>query len=225
MKTLAIAIIQLLFLTILAHAILSWLVVAGVRSEPVIRLYQTIGLALEPLYRPLRRVIPTVGMLDLTPLAAIVVGALTPRNQAQIREALGLTGEDPMEDPEFDALDPEWEAKAQAFQERVRQLYRTKTMDEWIDLMDEQGAPATKVNFPEEMADDAQVQAMGYMIDLDHPLTGPEQMVGPILRMTNSPTGTDRPSPTLGQHADEVLTEHGLTADEIASLRAAGALG
>lgn len=73
MKTLAVAIIQLIFLTILAHAILSWLLVAGVRSEPVFRLHQTIGLALEPLYRPLRRVIPTVGMLDLTPLAAIIV--------------------------------------------------------------------------------------------------------------------------------------------------------
>ena len=75
------------------------------------------------------------------------------------------------------------------------------------------------------MADDEQVQAMGYMIDLEHPLTGPERMVGPILRMTNSPTGTDRPSPQLGEHADEVLGEHGLTAEEIAALREAGALG
>ena len=161
----------------------------------------------------------------LTSDGAIVVGALTPRNQAQIREALGLTGEDPMEDPEFDALDDEWDARAVAFQDRVRALFRTKTMDEWIELMDAQGAPATKVNYPEEMADDPQVEAMGYMIDLDHPLTGPERMVGPILRMTNAPTGTLRPSPQLGEHADEVLTEHGLTADEIASLREAGALG
>ena len=156
---------------------------------------------------------------------AIVVGALTPRNQAQIREALGLTGEDPLEDPEFDALDPEWNEQAVAFQDRVRALFRTKTMDEWIELMDAQGAPATKVNFPEEMADDPQVEAMGYMIDIDHPLTGPERMVGPILRMKNSPTGTDRPSPGLGGDADEVLSEHGLTVEEIAALREAGALG
>ena len=98
-------------------------------------------------------------------------------------------------------------------------------MDEWIERMDAQGAPATKVNFPEEMADDPQVEAMGYMIDIDHPLTGPERMVGPILRMTNSPTGTDRPSPGLGGDTDEVLAEHGLTPDEIAALREAGALG
>lgn len=73
MKELAIAIIQVLLLAILAHALLSWLIVAGVRNDVVVRLYQTIGSALDPLYRPLRRVIPTAGMLDLTPLVAIIV--------------------------------------------------------------------------------------------------------------------------------------------------------
>ena len=70
-SSLADTILLLLLLAILAHAILSWLIMAGVRSDTVIRLYQSIGLALEPLYRPLRRVIPNTGMIDLTPLAAI----------------------------------------------------------------------------------------------------------------------------------------------------------
>ena len=73
MKALALAIIQVLLLAILAHALLSWLIVAGVRNDVVVRLYQTIGNVLDPLYRPLRRVIPMAGMLDLTPLVAIIV--------------------------------------------------------------------------------------------------------------------------------------------------------
>lgn len=73
MKALALAIIQVLLLAILAHAILSWLIIAGVRNDTVLRLYQSIGMALDPLYRPLRRVIPTMGMLDITPLVAIIV--------------------------------------------------------------------------------------------------------------------------------------------------------
>lgn len=71
MRELALAVIQVLLLAILAHALLSWLIIAGVRNEIVVRLYQSIGSALDPLYRPLRRVVPTVGMMDLTPLAAI----------------------------------------------------------------------------------------------------------------------------------------------------------
>lgn len=73
MKDLALLIINVLFLTILAHALLSWLLLAGVRNDTVIRLYQTIGMVLDPIYRPLRRVIPAAGMLDLTPLVAIIV--------------------------------------------------------------------------------------------------------------------------------------------------------
>ncbi len=73
MKELAIAIIQVLLLAILAHALLSWLIVAGVRNDVVVRLYQSIGAVLDPIYRPLRRVIPMAGMLDLTPLVAIIV--------------------------------------------------------------------------------------------------------------------------------------------------------
>ena len=41
-------------------------------------------------------------------------------------------------------------------------------------------APISKVNFPEDMAYDPQVEAMHYMVDLEHELTGPERMVGPI---------------------------------------------
>ena len=73
MTELAIAIIRLLLMTIVAHALLSWLILAGVRSDPLMRVYYIIGLALEPLYRPLRRVIPSTGMLDLTPLATIIL--------------------------------------------------------------------------------------------------------------------------------------------------------
>jgi crotonobetainyl-CoA:carnitine CoA-transferase CaiB-like acyl-CoA transferase len=34
-----------------------------------------------------------------------------------------------------------------------------------------------------------------------------------------------RPVPALGEHADEILTEAGMSPAEIASLRASGALG
>ena len=70
--SLAESIIRLLLLTIVAHALLSWLLIAGVRNDAVMRLYVIIGMALDPLYRPFRKVIPTAGLLDLTPLAAII---------------------------------------------------------------------------------------------------------------------------------------------------------
>ncbi|MCY4615409.1 MAG: CoA transferase, partial [Chloroflexi bacterium] len=108
--------------------------------------------------------------------------------------------------------------------ERIRGIMMTRTMDEWIEIFDREGAPISKVNWPEDMADDPQVEAMGYMVDLEHELTGPEKMVGPIVSMSETPTGTDRPSPPLGRHTDEVLREHGLDDAEIARLREVGAI-
>jgi crotonobetainyl-CoA:carnitine CoA-transferase CaiB-like acyl-CoA transferase len=108
--------------------------------------------------------------------------------------------------------------------ERVRGIMLTRTMDEWIEAFESAGAPVSKVQFPEELADDPQVQAMGYMLDIEHELTGPERMVGPIVTMSKTPTGSTQPSPPLGRHTDEVLHEHGITGEEIAALRASGAI-
>jgi crotonobetainyl-CoA:carnitine CoA-transferase CaiB-like acyl-CoA transferase len=153
----------------------------------------------------------------------IILGALTPLNRDQMRRAIGVE-DDPTADPEFDSLPPENRKLVDEMLERIRGIMLTKTMDEWTEIFDREGAPVSRVNFPEQLAEDPQVQAMGYMIELEHELTGPETMVGPIVTMSETPTGSDRPSPPLGRHTDEVLHEHGIDDAEIAALREAGAI-
>ncbi len=62
-----------MLIAIFARVILSWLLVAGMRNEFIMRLDRALAMLTDPLMRPLRRVIPTMGMIDITPMVAIIV--------------------------------------------------------------------------------------------------------------------------------------------------------
>ena len=155
---------------------------------------------------------------------AIILGAITPANRARLRTILGVE-DDPTADLEFDVLAPESRPLIDDIHRRIRERMLTKTLDEWIAIFDEAGVPASKVNLAEELADDPQVNAVGLMREIEHELTGPERFVGPLVELSATPTGSSKPSPPLDRHTDEVLTEAGIPADEVAALRAAGDVG
>ncbi len=60
-------VIQLLGLAILARALLSWFV-----RDPYNPVTRALDQVTEPILQPLRRVIPRMGMMDITPLVAII---------------------------------------------------------------------------------------------------------------------------------------------------------
>jgi YggT family protein len=59
--------LNILAFAIFARAILSWFPVD--RSGPV---FQALDAITEPILQPLRRVIPPVGMIDITPMVAMI---------------------------------------------------------------------------------------------------------------------------------------------------------
>jgi crotonobetainyl-CoA:carnitine CoA-transferase CaiB-like acyl-CoA transferase len=148
---------------------------------------------------------------------ALTLGALTPANADQMRRVLGIT-DDPSADPAFSILDPANRDALVHLRNRVEEIMLTRTTAEWLAAFDAEGAPCAPVQLPEELADDPQVQALGIMVEYDHPVTGPEWMVGPIVEMTETPTGTKRPSPPLGHDTAEVLRESGFSDEEIAAV-------
>ena len=68
--------LDILWIILIANVILSWLIVANVRNDLVRQLYASTNQLLDPILRPLRRVIPPMGMMDITPLVAFVLIAV-----------------------------------------------------------------------------------------------------------------------------------------------------
>jgi formyl-CoA transferase len=62
------------------------------------------------------------------------------------------------------------------------------------------------------------------MVPLEHPITGPQEVVGPIVQFSNTEARVQGPSPLIGEHTNEVLLGGGFRDDEIAELSAAGVI-
>jgi crotonobetainyl-CoA:carnitine CoA-transferase CaiB-like acyl-CoA transferase len=150
----------------------------------------------------------------------IAVACLTPVLRRKMAVALGV--EDERHVRELPRLGEEAIAIAERFTAEVTARLAERTTAEWLDVLDAAGVPAGPVNRISDLADDPQVIANDLVVELDHPVAERVSMVGPIVRMSGTPTRAQSPPPTLGQHSAEILGEVGYNEAEIAALFAAG---
>ena len=110
--------------------------------------------------------------------------------------------------------------------DQLQQVFLTRTYEEWEKLLVDNGIPMGAINNLAEAVNHPQVQARGALVEVEHPVAGKMKMVGAPVRLSATPGGVRTPSPTLGQHTDEVLREVLSLGDaELAALRSGGALG
>jgi formyl-CoA transferase len=94
----------------------------------------------------------------------------------------------------------------------------------WLALFDAADIPCGPINDYAQVFADPQVTARGMVLETDHPVLGRLRTLGSPIRMSGTPADAGRRAPLLGEHTDEVLTELGLSADEIAALKISGAI-
>lgn len=69
-------ILQVVWFVMIVHIIMSWLInfqVLNLRQPLVAQIWDGLNRLLEPLYRPIRRIMPDLGALDLSPLIVLVI--------------------------------------------------------------------------------------------------------------------------------------------------------
>jgi len=68
-------VLNIVWFILIAHIIMSWLInfqVLNLRQPLVAQLWYGLNRLLEPLYTPIRRVLPDMGGLDLAPLVVLI---------------------------------------------------------------------------------------------------------------------------------------------------------
>jgi alpha-methylacyl-CoA racemase len=104
-------------------------------------------------------------------------------------------------------------------------LFCTKSRAEWMDAFEGIDACVGPVDDLNEVFADEQLRAREMFVDREVPHVGRWTHIGNPIRLRGSSTDVfRRHPPQLGEHTEEVLEEVGLSADEIADLRAAGVL-
>lgn len=99
---------------------------------------------------------------------------------------------------------------------------RAQPTAHWVRLLSDCGVPAAPVRLREELLDDEQAWANGFLVRLEHELVGGLSVVAPPVRFSATPLAAERASPALGRDSRAILVEAGLDAATVERLLAAG---
>lgn len=122
-------------------------------------------------------------------------------------------------------LAKEYKPQDPAVKEEIRQIFETKTRDEWVALLAKEDICCEPVLEPEEVEDHPQVVARQMFMELPHPQASEVKVIAPPIKFPGAPTKEILPPPGYGEHTTEVLTEElGLTTDEINKLKQQGVI-
>jgi len=104
----------------------------------------------------------------------------------------------------------------------VEQWTQGLTTRQVLDLMDRYGVPAGLIYRAPDMLEDPHFQARDAIVSVPHPDFGELKMQNVAPKLSETPGGIRSPSPSLGQHNDEVYRDLlGLSEERYAELKAA----
>jgi alpha-methylacyl-CoA racemase len=142
---------------------------------------------------------------------AVALGALEPKFWIAFCGAVGL-------EPDMTALIAG--PHQTALKEKVAAVFRERTLAEWVALSRDVDCCLEPVLTPDELTSDAHLAARGAFFQLPSPWGSLLQLRLPV----TDKDGEHRAPPAQGEHTEAILREAGFSAEDIASLAAAGAI-
>ncbi len=142
----------------------------------------------------------------------VSIGSIEPQFYAELLRLTGL-------DTDGDFAGQHNRANWPKLKERLIEVFKTKTRDEWTALMEGTDVCFAPVLSIKEAPQHPHMAARSTFVEVAG-VTQP----APAPRFSRTPGAIERPPSHAGQHTDEALGDWGFSSDEIAELRESGAV-
>jgi alpha-methylacyl-CoA racemase len=142
----------------------------------------------------------------------ISIGSIEPQFYAELLEKSGLGEQDDLPSQMDRERWPE-------MKRRIGDIFKSKTRDEWCEIMEHSDVCFAPVLAPEEAVEHPHNVARQTFVEV----AGLTQ-AGPAPRFSRTSPEITRPAPHPGQHTDEILAQFGIDDDDIAKLHQTGAV-
>jgi crotonobetainyl-CoA:carnitine CoA-transferase CaiB-like acyl-CoA transferase len=101
----------------------------------------------------------------------------------------------------------------------VSKKIKTKTMQEWLDILNDEGVPCGPIYTVDQIFNDPQVLAREMLVEVDHPKCGKIQVTGSPIKLSETPAEITTHPPMLGEHNSSILQEFGFSEEDITKLK------
>jgi crotonobetainyl-CoA:carnitine CoA-transferase CaiB-like acyl-CoA transferase len=106
----------------------------------------------------------------------------------------------------------------------ISEVTKHKPAQYWIELLEGAGVPCGPIYSIDQVFADPQVKHLRMATPMESSVIGTKDVVASAISMTGFSKGIRMETPELGAHTDEVLRGAGYSKDEIAEMRAKGAI-
>lgn len=127
-------------------------------------------------------------------------------------------------DPRFNS-DEKRQANTTELADIFEPIFRTADPYYWVELLEAAGVPCANVNFSSALFDHPQIIENELAAEHESVDIGKLQQRGVVIKLSKTPGIARRPTPGLGQHTNEVLSEIGYNEAEIDDLRRKRVIG
>ena len=104
----------------------------------------------------------------------------------------------------------------------LKQIFLTRTRDEWFELLSKENVAVGKVYTLDEVSRDPQVLHRQMVIEIDHPTLGKVKQTGIAVKLSETPGKVRSLAPLPGEHTEEVLLNLDYKQTQIDELRQNG---